>query len=641
MEKCSFAWTKNQKTPALHSVSLRVVSGSIVGVAGAIGTGKSALLAAILGDMHCIRGVMKVNGRIAYVPQVACLFNMTVRENIVFGSQFDPMRYGRVLEACELVQDIRTLPAGDMTQVSEKGETLSGGQKQRIALARAAYSRSEVYLFDDPLSALDTKVSGRVFDNVLGRNGMLRNKTRILVTNNSNLLRNMDQLLLVHDRTVSSYRDAKELVARQSRSSHIQHERVHLRSDSAPELSMLSHVLSSPVPFFDANSRGRILNRFSVDLDAVDIKLYLFGKQFIQATLLTVARLTVAGCQAPGIMIVGSTALIALVIGMWVVLRAANAARFVETSRMSRVLQHVTESVESLSILRSYGVVERFCSHFCRLTDFHLEAYATYCACYRLTRTLGNVFGLTIVLTSILTTLWRSYGTSSSEFGLALSVSLSVGVVGRTGAGKSSLVLALLRVLKPTSGNICIDGIDIRKVPLRRLRTSLTVIPQDPSLVRGSLRNNLDPTEMHSDDDLWRVLEQAHLAEFVLAHQDKLLMETGDGGSNLSVGQRQLVCLARALLRRPKVLILDEATSQMDSDTDRLVQATLRSNFASCTVLTVAHRIHTILDYDMVLVMADGEVQEFGPVNRLLADPNSIFRNMASSDGVDHKLLRT
>ncbi|CAN8008757.1 unnamed protein product [Ixodes pacificus] len=190
--------------------------------------------------------------------------------------------------------------------------------------------------------------------------------------------------------------------------------------------SMLSHVLSSPVPFFDANSRGRILNRFSVDLDAVDIKLYLFGKQFIQATLLTVARLIVAGCQAPGIMIVGSTALIAFVIGMWVVLRAANAARFEETSRMSRVLQHVTESVESLSILRSYGVVERFCSHFCRLTDFHLEAYATYCACYRLTRTLGNVFGLTIVLTSILTTLWRSYGTSSSELGLALSVSLSV-----------------------------------------------------------------------------------------------------------------------------------------------------------------------------------------------------------------------
>ncbi|CAN7941584.1 unnamed protein product, partial [Ixodes hexagonus] len=176
MEKCYFGYTKDQTTPTLRSVTLSLEPGTIVGVAGPIGTGKSALLSAILGDMHCVRGDFKTNGRIAYVPQVPYIFNMTVRDNIVFGSKFDSIRYARVLGGCELLQDIRSLPAGDMTQVSERGETLSGGQKQRIALARAVYSRSDIYLLDDPFSALDTKVAGRVFEKVLGKKGMLRNK---------------------------------------------------------------------------------------------------------------------------------------------------------------------------------------------------------------------------------------------------------------------------------------------------------------------------------------------------------------------------------------------------------------------------------------------------------------------------------
>ncbi|CAN8031449.1 unnamed protein product [Ixodes persulcatus] len=213
MENCSFGWTKNQKNSTLTSISMHLAPRALVGVTGPIGTRKSALLAAILGDMHCIKGDVKITGRIAYTPQVADIFNMTIRDNIVFGSKFDDIRYARVLNACELIQDMRTLPAGDMTQVSERGETLSGGQKQRIALARAAYSRSDIYLLDDPFSALDSKVAENVFEKVLGERGILRQKTRILVTNKGSMLRSVDQLLLMHNNSITCYPNATQLIA--------------------------------------------------------------------------------------------------------------------------------------------------------------------------------------------------------------------------------------------------------------------------------------------------------------------------------------------------------------------------------------------------------------------------------------------
>ncbi|KAM7294647.1 ATP-binding cassette sub-family C member 3 [Ixodes scapularis] len=859
MEKCAFVWTKRKEcveSPTLRSVSLDIAPGSLVGVAGFVGSGKSSLLSAILGDMHCIEGTIRTSGRISYVPQVACVYNMTVRDNILFGEKFDSVRYNRVLKACELLNDINKFPAGDLTEIGEKGTTLSGGQKQRISLARAAYSRSHICLLDDPLSALDPTVAARVFKQVIGNNGLLKKQTRILVSNQGHILKNMNQLLLMHGQTVITHRSIDDLVEDdrapgtlrlgtdmlpsqmtvdaslehtmsnqdQSRGRVINEESTtssmgtaelvwtlcklagfcvpvgmiffvasavalawqqlwikewtdansegstvdphdpswvrglvalclldvlfrsiggilfalsNRRLSISLHQSMLSHVLHSSVTFFDSTPRARVLNRFTVDLESIDCRLYLSGKCGIQDLLITLSRLSIVGSQTPPVLAVALVAATLMAVGMALAIKASNCVRFEESAQVSKVLQHATETIESLSTIRAYGAVQRFCKHFCRLTDSNMRMNYGYLACFRVSKVLTSLLGFVIVLATLISaTRLPSEGDSkSSSVGLTLSSSLAipmtlmslcmvlfqlfqlivcfertveytklpeeeqveklitngdpkhvnqgsrggvalqaeeswpsegrvefedystsykpgvlpevlkgvtfsvegcekVGVVGRTGAGKSSLVLALLRVLKATQGCIRIDGVDVNLVPLRRLRSAVTIIPQDPVLVRGSLRDNLDPTRSHTDEELWRALHQAHLGNVVSSHPQQLLLETGDGGSNLSVGQRQLVCLARALIRMPQVLILDEATSQMDGDTDRLIQATLRESFVRCTVLAIAHRIHTVLDYDKILVMGDGSVLEYGSVTQLLSNPASMFSSMAQSAGV-------
>ncbi|GBN77020.1 Multidrug resistance-associated protein 1, partial [Araneus ventricosus] len=208
------------------------------------------------------------------------------------------------------------------------------------------------------------------------------------------------------------------------------------------------------------------------------------------------------------------------------------------------------------------------------------------------------------------------------------------GIVGRTGAGKSSLTLALFRIVEAAGGKICIDGIHIAKLGLHDLRNKLTIIPQDPVLFTGTLRSNLDPFGAYSDEALWQSLEQAHLKNFVSALEKGIEHEVSEGGENLSVGQRQLVCLARALLRKTKVLILDEATAAVDVETDELIQSTIRTQFSDCTVITIAHRLNTILDYDKVIVLSKGEIVEMDKPEELLKNENSIFYAMAKDAGL-------
>eukprot|EP00069_Balaena_mysticetus_P007077 bmy_05437T0 len=208
-----------------------------------------------------------------------------------------------------------------------------------------------------------------------------------------------------------------------------------------------------------------------------------------------------------------------------------------------------------------------------------------------------------------------------------------VGIVGRTGAGKSSLTLGLFRINESAEGEIIIDDVNIAKIGLHDLRFKITIIPQDPVLFSGSLRMNLDPFSQYSDEEVWTSLELAHLKGFVSALPHKLNHECAEGGENLSVGQRQLVCLARALLRKTKILVLDEATAAVDLETDDLIQSTIRTQFDDCTVLTIAHRLNTIMDYTRVIVLDKGEIRECGPPSGLLQQ-RGLFYSMAKDAGL-------
>lgn len=205
------------------------------------------------------------------------------------------------------------------------------------------------------------------------------------------------------------------------------------------------------------------------------------------------------------------------------------------------------------------------------------------------------------------------------------------GIVGRTGAGKSSLIVALFRLVEISAGRIRIDGVDISKVKLKVLRNGLSIIPQDPVLFGGTIRSNLDPFNQYSDSETWRALEKTQLKEKVQAMPGQLDASVDVGGNNLSVGERQLLCLSRALLRNAKVLILDEATAAVDPETETAVQNTIRNEFSKYTVLTIAHRLKTVFSCNRVIVMRHGQIIEFDAPNILLSNPNSEFSKMVAS----------
>ena len=225
-----------------------------------------------------------------------------------------------------------------------------------------------------------------------------------------------------------------------------------------------------------------------------------------------------------------------------------------------------------------------------------------------------------------------------------------IGICGRTGAGKSSIMTALYRLVELSEGSIFIDGVDISKLGLHKLRSKLSIIPQDPVLFSGSIRSNLDPFHTSTDDELWEALRVSGLikgedvAKAKLQDKDDeslhkfhLEQDVEDDGANFSLGERQLIALARALIRNSKILILDEATSSVDYETDAKIQQTIATEFSHCTILCIAHRLKTIIDYDRILVLDKGEIAEFDQPKTLYQQEGSIFRSMCDKSGVSEE----
>uniref|UniRef100_A0A8C5E025 AAA+ ATPase domain-containing protein n=1 Tax=Gouania willdenowi TaxID=441366 RepID=A0A8C5E025_GOUWI len=388
---------------------------------------------------------------------------------------------------------------------------------------------------------------------------------------------------------------------------------------------LLTSVLHSPMSFFEATPSGNLLNRFSKEVDAIDCMIpeglkmmlsYLF--KLLEVCIIVLLRLAWQSCPT-GVWLAVNLEFLGNLLVLAAAILCVRGRGELSPGVVGLALSHSLQVTGVLSwIVRSWTDVENNIVSVERVKEYErtpkeapwtLEGHAPP-ASWPHTGTIHfDNYGLQYR---------KGLDWALRDICIDIQDREKVGIVGRTGAGKSSLVLAIFRILESASGRILIDGIDISTIGLHDLRSRITIIPQEPVLFSGSLRMNLDPFEASPDEELWKALDLVNLSSFVSALPQKLSHQCSEGGQNLSVGQRQLLCLARALLRRTRILVLDEATAAVDLKTDQLIQSTIRSHFKDCTVLTIAHRLHTIMDYSRVVVMDRGQILEVDSPSQLL-----------------------
>ncbi|XP_074562077.1 ABC transporter C family member 3-like isoform X1 [Curcuma longa] len=859
----TFSWNHSPDAPTLNDLNFKVLRGMKVAVCGTVGSGKSSLLSSLLGEVPKISGSVRLCGTTAYVPQSSWIQSGKIQDNILFGREMDHEKYDKVLEACSLKKDLEILAFGDQTVIGERGINLSGGQKQRIQIARALYHDADIFLFDDPFSAVDAHTGTHLFKECLL--GHLASKTVIYVTHQVEFLPSADLVLCMKDgrvvqagkyfdmlksgtefrELVGAHKDALaaldsielgsdapddnaqvgnsdtkiglgspsqgvnsntqngkadetysqkgQLVQEEERekgrvgfwvywkyvtmayggalvplillaqvlfqvlqigSNYWMAWAAPVSEDEQPPVSgstliyvyvalavgssfcilmramllvtagyktatllfnkLHNCIFRAPMSFFDSTPSGRILNRASTDQNAVDTdiptQIGAVAFNFIQLVGIVAVMSQIAWQVFIVFIPVIATCL-------WYQNYYIGTAR--ELSRLNGVckapiIQHFSESLSGSTTIRSFDQDQRFINTNFNLSDqfsrpkFHTAAAMEW-LCFRLDMLSSLMFAFSLVflismprgvidpgisglsvtyglnLNMLLAwVIWNlcqlensmisverllQYMAIDSEPPLSIESNkldsswpsigeielhnlqvryrqnmplvlrgltctfrggMKTGIVGRTGSGKSTLIQALFRIIDPTVGRIVIDGIDISTVGLHDLRSRLSIIPQDPTMFEGTVRSNLDPLEEYKDEEIWKALDSCQLGEEVRKKELKLDSDVAENGENWSVGQRQLVCLGRVILKKSKVLVLDEATASVDTATDSVIQRTLRQQFSESTVITIAHRITSVLDSDMVLLLDNGVIVEHDSPARLLENKSSLFAKLVA-----------
>ncbi|XWS11330.1 hypothetical protein CRYUN_Cryun38cG0074500 [Craigia yunnanensis] len=857
----NFSWDLSSSIATLKDINLKVCHGMRVAICGTVGSGKSSLLSCILGELPKISGTLKLCGTKAYVAQSHWIQSCTIEENILFGKEMHRKRYDKVLEACNLNKDLEILSFGDQTVIGERGINLSGGQKQRIQIARALYQDADIYLFDDPFSAVDAHTGSHLFKEVLL--GILSSKTVIYVTHQVELLPVADVILVMengriiqagkyndilisgtnfmelvdaHKKALSALNTVEpgpiseesiregdgavgssnckpqkegnqgnesgkvydvgpkgQLVQEEEREKGKVRFSVYWKyittayggalvplillaqilfqifqigsnywitwaspvsADVKPPVGSFTLIVvylalaissaffvlaramflntagyktatclfkkmhlcifRAPMSFFDSTPSGRILNRASTDQSAMDLSIQYQVGTVVFSIIQLLGIIVVISQVAWQIFIIFIPVTATCI---WYQQYYISSAR--ELARLAGVckapiIQHFAETILGATTIRCFHQESRFLERNMILIDsysrpkFH-AAGAMEWLCFRLDMLSSITFafclfflisipegiidpaiaGLAVTYGLDLNALqtWIVLNISSmenkiisvermlqysripSEPALVIETNrperswpfhgeinilnlqvryaphlplvlrdvtctfpggLKTGIVGRTGSGKSTLVQTVFRMVEPAAGQIIIDGVNISSIGLHDLRSRLSIFPQDPTMFEGTIRSNLDPLEEYTDQQIWEALDKCQLGDKVRRMEGKLDSTVNENGDNWSMGQRQLVCLGRVLLKKSKILVLDEATASVDTATDNLIQTTLREHFSECTVITIAHRITSVLDSDMVLLLGHGLIEEYDSPTRLLENKSSSFAQLVA-----------
>ncbi|XP_023013490.2 probable multidrug resistance-associated protein lethal(2)03659 [Leptinotarsa decemlineata] len=835
-------------TKILDKVSLSVEKGLYL-ITGGVGSGKTSLLKTILGDCSIISGQINVSGSYSYAAEDPWVFPSTIRQNILFGQEYEIKRYNKVLSVCELEVDLGNFPDGDQTPVGEKGVSLSKGQQARISLARAVYKDSDIYLIDDCLTHLDPTVNTHIFKSCIME--FLKYKTVLFVTHN------MEHIKLVRGRNVLFMKDGRsekeippifqnsvpaddstkpmdELISNgkeitkkdvyeegdektpllipKINKKNIYHETkkngnvafsVYLRyyrfaggifmvitlllvfslaqvaasycekllsqwvnmepsvtrfikanlTDSSEysetletrnnylrlfsiiqvvalvlvfsrtymtfffslrasknlHKSLNNSVLNSFMTFFDGHYIGNIINRFSKDLSTVDEVIPMTIYEVLRSTLQMIAVVVMTASVSRIFLLPAGFLLVVLSIFQWYYLKAGRSIKRLDSSTRSPMIGHLNATLDGITTVRAFGnqsiLTEEFDKHQDHFTSANYSMNSMMRALGLYASLISSIFPIFVIIKFA----FFSTGTKAGDVGMAINLAFGmasliqwslrkyadlennmtaterileytdiaresldggnikenwpregsieyrdlsltysltnqhvlksmsfvvqpkerIGIVGRTGAGKSSIISSLFRLYQ-TEGSIVVDGVDIKTLSLEFLRSNISIIPQDPILFSGVLRSNIDPAEEHSDESIWKALNAVGATHFVKNLGERIT----ENGLNYSFGQKQLICLARALIRKNKIIVLDEATASVDSETCRNVQAAIRREFADCTILSIAHRLNTVMDSDRIMVVDEGMVIEFDSPDVLLENENGVFHSMVKEAGL-------